>query len=310
MTESTASRRKFAGKLLGAGALAFAAGSGKADAQVVTSDIDIVNYALSLENLEAAFYNQGLTTFSASDFAASTILGGLNLGSTFLSGVSDYLKTIRDHENAHVIALNTVIKGLGGTPVAPCTYNFGVKTVDDFIKTAALLENTGVKAYDGAIKLLKNPDLIQAGATIATVEARHAAFLNLLNGTSPFPDAFDTPVAMADILKAAGGFITSCPTTTVTPPVTTPPTGSKNITVLQNQIVLDLTKFTSATGKPASFLIRNLTGGGTASIGNSTTANPAIFFNSGLGTYLFEITVVDTAGVVTKDNLSIYYQGR
>ena len=52
---------------------------------------------------------------------------------------------------------------------------------------AEFLENTGVSAYDGAIAYIKAAKLQTAGATIATVEARHASYLNLINGDLPFP---------------------------------------------------------------------------------------------------------------------------
>ena len=82
--------------------------------------------------------------------------------------------------------------------------------MDQFIKVAELLETTGVMAYDGAIHLICSPELRTAGATIATVEARHASYLNLLNGDVPFPLAFAAPKTMAEILAAAGGFIVPC----------------------------------------------------------------------------------------------------
>jgi hypothetical protein len=63
-----------------------------------------------------------------------------------------------------------------------------------------------VSAYDGAIGLIDAPELQTAGATIATVEARHAAYLNDLNGDSPFPAAFDTPLSMEEVLAAAAPF--------------------------------------------------------------------------------------------------------
>ncbi len=66
-------------------------------------------------------------------------------------------------------------------------------------------------AYDGAIKCLLNPELQEAGATIATVEARHAAFLNLLNGASPFPAPFDTPKDKCEIFAIAAPFLVACP---------------------------------------------------------------------------------------------------
>jgi len=69
-----------------------------------------------------------------------------------------------------------------------------------------------VSAYDGAIAYVDSPALQTAGATIATVEARHASYLNLVNDDIPFPDAFDTPVAPQAICETVRtGFIVSCP---------------------------------------------------------------------------------------------------
>jgi hypothetical protein len=110
----------------------------------------------------------------------------------------------------HVQTLIGVIQKLGGTPVGPACYNFGYSTVDQFVQVAQALEDTGVMAYDGAIALIQSPDLQTAGATIATVEARHAAYLRLLNGNIPFPAPFDTPKTMQEILAIAGQFIVPC----------------------------------------------------------------------------------------------------
>ena len=123
-----------------------------------------------------------------------------------------YLSQIRDHEVAHVAFLKTA---LGANAVPTCVFKFdaGLKNVDTFLKTARVLENTGVMAYDGAIRYVDTPDFLQAAATVATVEARHAAYLNLVNRASPFPAAFDTPKKPSDILAAvqATGFLVSCP---------------------------------------------------------------------------------------------------
>ncbi len=190
--------------LLGGGILL----SSSLSAQSPVTDLTLLNYALTLENLEAAFYNQGLTQFSSTDFGNSMFIQ--NFGNLIGGDVYAFLYLIRDHENQHVATLKSTITGLGGTPNNPCTYNFGFNTPDDFVTTAALLENTGVMAYDGAISQLQNSTLKTAAATIASVEARHAAYLNLLTGTSPFPASFDTAASMSAILAAAGKFITAC----------------------------------------------------------------------------------------------------
>ncbi|MDQ6705359.1 MAG: ferritin-like domain-containing protein [Acidobacteriota bacterium] len=204
------SRRKFfTGSAKWAGMAAVASRLAAQSTPVPAGDIAILNYALTLEHLEANFYTQGLKTFTSVDFANGQFMQGL--GDQINGDVFGFLSIIRDHEQTHERKLTSVIKSLGGTPVAACTYNFGYKTADDFIAIAMALENTGVMAYDGALGQIQTPSLRTAGATIATVEARHAAYLNQLNGAVPFPDAFDTPKTMAQILAIAGPFITSCP---------------------------------------------------------------------------------------------------
>ena len=224
-TEKSApsSRRSFFAKSLagGAAALAFAAipfGTSQALAAVegpcdacndTLTDIDILNYALTLEHLENAFYRDGLKEFSKKDFKKSKFIR--KLGHELEDKAYSYFQLIAEHERVHVETLTAVITSLGGTPVAELCYDFGYKKLEEFVGVAQLLENTGVMAYDGAIHLICDPALRTAGATIATVEARHASYLNLLNGDVPFPLAFDEPKTMAEILAAAGGFIVPCP---------------------------------------------------------------------------------------------------
>ncbi len=160
-----------------------------------TSDVDVLNYALTLEHLEAAFY---------------TLTGNYDLGpDAFGNPINDLLVQTGEHENAHVDTLTDVITQLGGEPVAAAEYDFGVTDAAGFIETAAVLENTGVSAYDGAAQFLTSPDLVTAAGTIVAVEARHAAYLNLLSQLLPFPAAFETPLTPDEVLEAAGGFIVS-----------------------------------------------------------------------------------------------------
>lgn len=206
------SRRRFlgtSGTVLATGAMALGFGTLPARANAAPlaamTDVDVLNYALTLEHLEYTFYAEGQSRFARGDFAAASVLS--SFGSQVVSQVYDYFNAIAEHERLHVQTLISVIQSLGGTPVSAANYNFGVNNVESYLATAQALENTGVMAYDGAVALIQAAALQTAAATIATVEARHAAYLNLLNGTSPFPDAFDTPKTMAEILAIAGPFI-------------------------------------------------------------------------------------------------------
>jgi rubrerythrin len=193
-----------AAALLGAGPTLINSSS----AQSTSPDVALLNYALTLENLESAFYTTGLSQLSSTDFANSAFIK--NLGNMIGGSVYAYLGSIRDQEAQHVRTLQSMITSLGGTPVKPCTYNFSYKTADDFVTLAASIENTGVMAYDGALFQLQSLSIKAAAATIATVEARHAGYLNLLTGASPSPATFDTPRTSATILSAIAQYIKAC----------------------------------------------------------------------------------------------------
>jgi rubrerythrin len=167
-----------------------------AAAQELTSDLDVLNYALTLEHLEYAFYRDGVGLFTFGDDSRGM-------------SIDDNFAAIRDHEGEHVTVLTQVITDLGGTPVEEAEYDFGdaYENPDAFKATAMALENTGVSAYDGAGQFLTNPDLLTAAGSIVAVEARHASYLNLLNGGIPFPQAFETPLSMEEVLEIAGPFI-------------------------------------------------------------------------------------------------------
>ena len=217
---SRTSRRGFltgSAKLLGGGALALglgaapvlAKGKDKNNGRGV-SDIDILNYALVLERLEAEFYKRFLNRYSVNQIEGASIFDGF--GNKVRSRIYQNLVLIRDHEKTHVETLIKVIKSLGGKPVGESEYDFGANTLKEYVALAQVLEDTGVSAYDGAIAYIHKAGLQTAGATIATVEARHASYLRLLNGKVPFPDAFDEPKAPQDICKLVDKlFITKSP---------------------------------------------------------------------------------------------------
>lgn len=163
-------------------------------AQDSKGDIDILNFALTLEYLEAAFYQQGAEQVSG------------------LSGdLADLVQTLGDEEQEHVDALSTTISDLGGKPVKAPAVDFGdaFSSQGSFLKLAQTLEDTGVSAYNGAAPEIDSKDLLATAGSIVQIEARHAAAIRLQNGESPAPDAFDPTLTMDEVLKAVQPFVKS-----------------------------------------------------------------------------------------------------
>ena len=170
------------------------------------SDLKIVNYALTLEYLEAEFYTQVLESGAIKD-----------------KKTGDLAKSIRENELEHVAALVATAESLGGEPAAKPKTRFQ-ETIDKgpkaILETAATVENLGAAAYLGQAARIKSKEILAAALSIHTVEARHAAALNQLakrgfgDGKGglegSLPDGpFAKPMDMAAVLKAVEPFIAS-----------------------------------------------------------------------------------------------------
>jgi ferritin-like protein len=179
---------------IGAGAVYGAAAVGpyvsNALAATGSGDVDILNFALTLEYLETDFYQ----------------VKGRSVG---LSGEAKALATqIGDEEAEHVAALSKAITASGGKPVKKPTFSFPVTSQAGFLKLAYTLENTGVGAYNGAGPSLMNKAYLAAAGSIVQIEARHAASIALLTGSPITPSgAFDKPLTKQQVLAAAGPLI-------------------------------------------------------------------------------------------------------
>ena len=170
-------------------------------------DVPILNYALTLEHLENAFYRDGLEEFSDDELMNADALSTFN--ETVRMQVPEYLETVGAHEQAHVDALSATIEELNGEAVVEGEYDFGYNTPSEFLAIGEALEDTGVAAYAGAAPKVVNNDLLTVAAGIHSVEARHAAFLRLVNDDNPFPSAFDEAKTVDEVLDIAGQFVTS-----------------------------------------------------------------------------------------------------
>ena len=155
-------------------------------------DVDILNYALTLEYLENEFYVQ----------AAKQVKG-------LSKYESDLTKELRDNEAEHVDALAATVKKLGGKPASKPTFDFGGAFASraSYLKTANTLEDTGVSAYNGAAPSIKSTEVLAAAGSIVQIEARHAALIRLVRDKPPAPRAFDKASGMDKILAAIKPFI-------------------------------------------------------------------------------------------------------
>ncbi len=182
------------GVLLGASAGTARAGH---DNPTAITDVDILNFALTLEYLEAEFYTEAV-----------------NMGA--LRGeVLAFARVVGAHERAHVSFLR---KALGSAAVGKPSFNFQGTTENQakFKATAQVLEDTGVMAYAGQAPLIDTDAVLAAALSVHSVEARHAAWIRHINGAPPAPTAFDKPKTKDQILAAVAGtqFITGAPAMT------------------------------------------------------------------------------------------------
>jgi rubrerythrin len=182
-------------------ALPFAVGSifKKAYAQstATPSVVDILNYALTLEYLESAFYNAGKAKGTALIPA---------------DAASKYFNQVTADENNHVTFLTAVIKQIGGTPVTSPKFDLTggggsnngpfadvLSNYTTFLAVAQVFEDTGVRAYKGqAANILANKaaaegikaglyqTVLTAALSIHAVEARHASAIRQIRGQTPW----------------------------------------------------------------------------------------------------------------------------
>jgi rubrerythrin len=173
-----------AASLLGAipGA-AFASSKGSVRA---SSDVDILNFALTLEYLESAFY-------------AEALMKGALKGPT-----AAFAKVVAKDEAQHVAFLKSA---LGAKAVAKPMFDFKGTTaaMGAFQKTAMALEDTGVAAYAGAAPMISNKKTLSAALSVHSVEARHAAWIRNIMGVNPAPVPFDGAKTKAQVLKIVTG---------------------------------------------------------------------------------------------------------
>ena len=161
-------------------------------AQFGEGDLGIVNYALTLEYLEAAFY---------AEVAKSGLFKGADLA---------LIEEFGKNEQEHVTALTSTVKTLGGKPAPVPKTQFDLTDAATVLQTAADVENLGAAAYLGQAAAIEDPGVLAAALSIHTVEGRHAAALNTLTDQPITPDGpFAAPADAQTVLDSVQPFIVS-----------------------------------------------------------------------------------------------------
>ncbi len=169
------------------------------------SVVDVLNFALNLEYLEANFYSYIVTgnSLSTTDLGGSpSITGGAKYSFTNVA-IQNIATDLYQDEQAHVEFLRATISAVGGTPVACPSLNLGamgsITSDAGFLGLARQLEATGVSAYAGGAQyLVSSTTAVTYAAQILHVEAQHEGnirqVLIQLGATSGAVDGIDAAV--------------------------------------------------------------------------------------------------------------------
>lgn len=189
-------RKDFFKSLAVAGAGAAAGASlltSRASAQGGGGDVEIANFALTLEYLEAEYYTLAVNTGLLSGEALAVVTN------------------LRNHENAHVDAIIGLLEEAGATPVAKPQFTFpdsAFASQTAILETAATLEPVGVGAYLGAGPMIQSPEILAAAGSISVIEGEHVVAVNdLLGVVPPANTAFPEALTKDEVLAAVAPFM-------------------------------------------------------------------------------------------------------
>ncbi len=170
------------------------------------SDVEILNFALNLEYLEAEFY--AMSTYNATLVQLGVITsaeesgpttGGARVPNFGASWEATLATALRDDEINHVIYLR---KALGPSAVKKPAINlnalgYGYSSVNSWLKLARQFEDVGISAYLGAAPLISSSAYLAAAGAILATEAQHSGAIRsacVQNGVvSPAVDSLDIP---------------------------------------------------------------------------------------------------------------------
>jgi rubrerythrin len=158
-------------------------------------DVDILNFLLPFEYLQAAIYNRGKSELN--DKGEKMLLK---------SEEKALVEGLLADEGRHVSALKKAVEELGGKPVRKGAYAFAFINFDEFLRLAREIETSAIGAYNGAIPSLKSTKARELAGSIVQVEGRHAAALLIRRKEEPAPTAFDEGLLENTAIISVGRF--------------------------------------------------------------------------------------------------------
>lgn len=232
-----------------------------------TNDIWALQYMYVVERLDRDFFNISFGAFESEDY--------VNAG--YDPQVETYLGLMNSQVEAHLAAITELLTLRNVTLPANCTFEFNFTSPVEFVTTAAVIQNLMVEAYDGVINRISDEHVQLIAITIATVKARHAAYLNLVNFVTPFNSTFDVALPPRNVTERIfADYISTCPT-------------DLNLPIPRNETVPQTTWLphnSSSAWSPASSAVPSVSGGVGPADGNSASGLTAGTFMVSLATIL------------------------
>jgi len=223
-------------KLITTALLASTAIAGPIVKRAVT-DVDILQFALTLEHLENVFYKGAISAMPESDFTAAG----------FSTQYYNNLKFIAHDEETHVEALEAAITAAGATPVAACEYKFPYTDPKSFVTLSSVLEGVGTSAYLGAAGFITSKEYLTVAGSILVTEAIHTSLQRFTIGEIAPANPYGTGLGLNEVYTLAAAFITSCPSSNAALPVMAFPT----LAAIQGQPTAPGISFTFMAPSPA-----------------------------------------------------------
>ena len=259
--------------------------------QAAVTDVDILQYALTLEHLENVFYKGAVSTMSETDFTDAG----------FSAAYYDNLKYVVHDEEQHVELLTTALTAAGAKPVAACTYSFPYTDAKSFVTLASVLEGVGVSAYLGGAGLITSKAYLGVAGSILVTESLHQSVQRFNLGEVAPANPYGTALGLNPVYTLAAAFIKECPSSNPALPVMAFPT----LTATQGIPAAEGITFTfSVKGTlPSTFFVVFVSGLDTTSVTPTMQGGmiAAVIPATAMGqTYVF-ISKSKTNGTITDD---------